>query len=153
MLYYVLAIACLLFSGPARAQAPDPLSYTARNPQHKDLRGGMHYKMLDYGKEKDSEDGPTDDELAAEKVWEKYRALAAGQYEEPKEKDTQDDDKKEKDKKSEDSETPPAQPGGITTLLNEYNRNKAQRSQMRIITVTPEPEEKKDDAQQKPAEK
>ena len=159
MKYYgfIITLICLL-AVPALAeqQPPSPLSYTARgldqkekDPHKKDplgRQGGMQHRTLKFDKDtKDENAAPSEDELAAERVWKKYRALAAGQYEEeaetPVDKTAPAKQKPKtlsmpKDSAEKPEEISPS--SGLTTILHEYKQNKAQRSQMRMITITPD---------------
>ncbi len=160
MRYAILFSLALFTALPAQAQNSG-LSYTTLGAQQERTGGHMNYKKLNYG---DSElkyqgdlnkDGKVEEnaegtenpksehkpegEQAADQAWEKYKALAAGKYVEPE--------------KPEAPPAPAAEPEeekpatGLAGILEQYNKNKTQRSQMRTINVTPpqveeSPEEK-----------
>ncbi len=76
----------------------------------------------------------------AERIWKKYKSLAAGTYKE----ETEEERDKKEDIKKDDSETirnamqpAAAPPGSISSIIAEYQKNKSQRSQMRTIRIAP----------------
>ena len=151
MRFYILTLCLLVATAtPAGAQQDsNGLSYTTKGARKERTGGHMNYKALDYSKdnkqslpplgrygEKEKDTTPPEDETAAEEAWEKYKELAAGTYKEPA---------PEKHRKT----VPPAtirqgeNAGGLNAILEQYQRNKEQRSQMRTLRVTPAPDIKK----------
>lgn len=131
---------------PATAQnQAGALSYTALGAQKTEGTGHMLYRRLDDGVDDSAKDkkegGDPEQKQEADKVWEKYKALAAGTYKDKDEEDTKRSgaERGESDSKSADAEA--AQPtSGLASILEEYKKAKSQRSQMHVIQVTPEAE-------------
>ncbi len=127
-----LLFSCLALPALAESSAPNPLHYTAIG--QKKSADSQHMKSMNYytreapeaaeGKKEDTPETPS------EKVWNKYKALAAGQY-----KDEEEQKPAEAEKKT--AETAKEQPkqAGFASILEEYREKKALRSQMRTITV------------------
>lgn len=86
-------------------------------------------RRLDYNAPKESAPPlfvpkPKEAKEPSEKVWERYKALAAGQPE---------DEQKEEQKIAE--QAPAAKPTGISDLLQQYQSNKESRAGMRSMQV------------------
>lgn len=141
-----------LFASPAFAEgapATSPMRYTKiRNTAPEDT---THIKTRTINHD-DSEgaDAKAEEDTPRTRIWNKYKALASGEAGEVKEEKKE----PEKEEQPETAETPktiiekePAAPTGIAGLIEEYKRNKAQRSQMHTITVTPEKETKEEKPQ------
>lgn len=62
----------------------------------------------------------------AEKVWDKYKALAAGQYEEPKTESS----------KTQIEESKTEAPEGFSSVLKKYQENRTKGSQMRSLKTS-----------------
>jgi hypothetical protein len=147
---FVFALCLFILTAPGLAQAQnDPLSYTTLGARKERTGGHMNHKVLKYEdaelqykadlKNQPGEKTPDvpPDEAAADAVWEKYKALAAGTYKEPEEP-------KEpvKPAKEEVEDKPQT---GLAGIIEQYNKNKTERSQMRTISVTkPEDIKKKE---------
>jgi hypothetical protein len=147
--FFTIFALLLALSSPALAQQGEggSLSYTtlgARKERPQGRTGGhMNYKALKYngtleksGSSKPEEEKNPEDEKAADEVWEKYKALAAGQYEEP----AKESKPKPASKHIETDEEKPAV--GLAGIIEQYNKNKTQRSQMRTIRMKPPEEER-----------
>lgn len=147
---YFLTISALLLTvcGPAFAQQGEAgaLSYTTLGARKEREGGHMNYKALKYNgtleksdPKSDAEEAekPPEEEKAADDAWDKYKALAAGQYKEPEEAEDEDSPKPELKHVEE-----PASATGLAGILEQYNKNKTQRSQMHTIRMKP-PEETK----------
>ncbi|MGB4106376.1 MAG: hypothetical protein WBK55_01110 [Alphaproteobacteria bacterium] len=142
-----------VFASPAHAEgnpATGPMHYTRIQETAPDS-GTTHIRMktVSPGKEPPKQE----EQAPSVRIWNKYKALAAGKPEMTEEEKTavEEADKKEaeekaaaaekakqeeEEQKSTKVEREPAPPTGIAAILDEYRRNKAQRSQMRTITVT-----------------
>jgi hypothetical protein len=135
--FIIFSLLLFLPTFPAYAQGNDgggTLSYTTLGARKERTGGHMNYRKLesdlpltDGAAEKPEK--PPPDQAAADKAWEKYKALAAGKYKEPEEKEAP------REKTAVKEEPKPAT--GMAGIIEEYRRNKAQRSQMRTIKVTP----------------
>lgn len=134
-----LAFLSVLIAYPAHAQQDrSGLSYTTRGTapsasKSRELRI-INYKQKSENEEKENaaEQSPGD------RAWERYRELAAGTHkieEEPQPEETA--------KEPEEKSAAPAT--GFAGILEQYNKNKQSRSEMRTISVfrpkTPEPPE------------
>jgi hypothetical protein len=135
-----ISFALLFCALPARAEDSPykgGMRYTTMNASsnkeepREDGEGIVHQKEINPPAQ---EEKPAEDQ--AEKVWKKYKDLAAGEYEEEMKEP-------EKAATKEGSALPdinqkaqaPAQPTGIAAILQEYQENKVQRRQMRMIEV------------------
>jgi hypothetical protein len=146
MRYVLIMAGFLLIAFPVKAQenTGGGLSYTTLGARKERTGGHMNYRVLQQKDDKyrplepmdslmeskDANKKPPEDEAAADQVWKKYKALAAGQYKEPAKEIV------EPKNQPTAKEAAPA-PTGIASILQEYQKNKAQRSQMRVIHVNP----------------
>ncbi len=161
---FIFTVFSLFMACPAQAQdvekmGGDGLSYTTLGARKERTDGHMNYELLNDSDDQkkpfaplkdedntqavddqDLDDAPAakgDDEVAADKVWDKYKALAAGKYEdEPKKIPVRKMQPAAGQPDEEAGEEKPA--GGIASIIEQYRKNKVQRSQMRTITITPE---------------
>lgn len=153
----LITVSCA-FASPARAEtkpASGPMQYTRIReapPEKDESSQQIKLKTVQRGDEVKKED-----ETPSNRIWNKYKALASGQpeltveerarqeaeekeiagefAEFKKEKALREQIEKEKILKEE-LEKEKSRPTGIAAIIDEYRRNKAQRSQMRTITVT-----------------
>jgi hypothetical protein len=143
---YLFMSAAILFAFAPFAQAQgtgNGLSYTTKGGER--TGGHMNFMAPKYEDEKKEplkpygakeDPAPTEEEKAAEQTWEKYKALAAGQYKE------EEPVKKSISPEATSTKEQPTGATGLTSILEEYRKNKANRSQMRVIRVA-EPEKEK----------
>ncbi|MCE7887852.1 MAG: hypothetical protein DYH13_10180 [Alphaproteobacteria bacterium PRO2] len=136
------------FASPALAEGTSGMHYTKIQDTAPDS-GTTHIRMKTVGQD---EEPPRQEEPAQIRIWNKYKALASGKPEmTEEEKEAQEAaDKKEAGEKAAAAEKAkqeeaekaarveqqPAPPTGIAAIIDEYRRNKAQRSQMRSLTIT-----------------
>ena len=145
----LLTISALLLtvSVPALAQQGENggLSYTTLGARKERTGGHMNHKTLKYegtiekkdaAKPSEEAEKPPEEEEAADGAWEKYKALAAGQYEEPEDDGQEPTTPKPRVVQEDDTPSP-----GLAGIIEQYNKNKVQRSQMRSIRVAPPEEE------------
>ncbi len=155
MRYVFILSLLLVFTLPAFAEESSPggLSYTTLGARKERTGGHMNYKAMKYedtelkykgtlekkGEGEENAETPPPDEAAADKVWDKYKQLAAGTYKDPAAP------KKSEEPAAKDAEEKPA--SGLAGIIEQYNKNKTQRSQMHTISVSPpESLEKKPEA-------
>lgn len=114
------------------------MSYTTVGGAKQKNQSNLQVKTLEF--EEQSEDLP-EEETPAAAAWKKYKALAAGTYaeENPDESDTNKTNKDTEEHLKTAGQAPakePPPPTGMAAIIQEYQKNKSQRSQMRSITVT-----------------
>jgi hypothetical protein len=144
-----LSVIALLagFASPALAEGTSGMHYTKIQDTAPDS-GTTHIRMKTVGQDEE----PKQEEPAQIRIWNKYKALASGKPEmTEEEKAAQDEaDKKEAEEKAAAAEKAkqeeaekaakvgqePTPPTGIALIIDEYRKNKAQRSQMRSLTIT-----------------
>ncbi len=150
----ILTLALLAgFASSASAESNSGMHYTRIQETAPDS-GTTHIRMKTVLPE--GEEPPKQEETPSTRIWNKYKALASGapektEEEKAAEKEAQEKEEagqkaaeaeKQKEKeaaenaKIEKVEREPAPPTGIAAIIDEYRKNKAQRSQMRTITVT-----------------
>ena len=151
-LFILLAFIALLpgFASPARADvnpALGPMHYTRLNEAAPDS-GGTYIRMKTVGQD---DQQPKEEEAPSVRIWNKYKALAAGKPEmtdkekaeaeeaerkEAEEKAAAAEKEKQEEAAAKTTQQQPAPPTGIAAIIEEYRKNKAQRSQMHSITIT-----------------
>lgn len=135
------------FASPAFAEGNSGMHYTHIQDSAPDS-GTTHIRMKTVGQDEE----PAKEEAPSVRIWNKYKALASGKPEMTDEERTaaEEADKKEAEEKAAAAEKAkqeeaekaakverePAPPTGIAAIIDEYRKNKAQRSQMRSITIT-----------------
>lgn len=147
----ILTLALLAgFASPAFAEGNSGMHYTRIQETAPDS-GSKHIRMKTVLPE--GEEPPKEEQAPSVRIWNKYKALASGVPEkteeekaaEKKEQEKEEAEykaaKAEKEKEAEKAEIEkverePAPPTGIAAIIDEYRKNRAQRSQMRTITVT-----------------
>lgn len=165
----IILIALLAgFASPALAEGSSAMHYTHIQETAPDS-GTTHIRMKTVGQD---EEPAKEEEPAQIRIWNKYKALASGKPEmtEEEEAAAEEADKKEAEDKAAAAEKAkqeeaektakvdqqPAPPTGIALIIDEYRKNKAQRSQMRSLTITkpddfqPAAGESEEKPQQKP---
>lgn len=136
------------FASPALAEGTSGMRYTKIQETAPDS-GTTHIRMKTVGQD---EEPAKEEEPAQVRIWNKYKALAAGKPEMTEEEKaaSEEADKKEAEEKAAaaekakqeeaekaaKAEQEPARPTGIAAIIDEYRKNKAQRSQMRSLTIT-----------------
>lgn len=83
----------------------------------------------------DTGQAETKPETPADKVWKKYKALAAG---EPEATEPSEENPAEKPP----TEAPAPKPTGLGAIIDKYEQNKTRQSQMRVIQVAKPDKEK-----------
>ncbi|MGB4058251.1 MAG: hypothetical protein WBK77_09235 [Alphaproteobacteria bacterium] len=149
MIFHFAVLACLGFlSTPVLAEkaAPkaSPMHYTKVRQEPKDSNS-IFVKLKTVKKDEEKETEKAEEETPSTRIWNQYKALAAGEAED----EAGDNEKGKTEKKAEPEETaettqktediqkePVAEPTGIASIISEYRKNRAQRSQMRSLTVT-----------------
>ena len=142
-----LAFAVLCTASPVLAEGYDtnPLHYTAVGHKNKPADGQIKLKTINHDAPALEEEKT---ETSAQKVWNRYKALATGIAAEEEEKSSKEerpkDEQKPAETDAEEAENPPssASPTGIAGLIQEYQKNRVMRSQMHTIIVRPSEEEK-----------
>ncbi len=97
-----------------------------------EYKGGINHTYIRKSPPPAEQKAPEAEETAAPtttKIWEKYKALAAGQPEQQQEAETT------QPPTAPTAPEPPQKPTGITAILKQYQTNKAGRSQMRSLTM------------------
>lgn len=147
--YFILGLALTALAAPAQAQEMKSLglSYTTKGASKEAAPSPMHYRKIYRGDEKNTveevhaqELKERKEEAAADRVWKKYKALAAGTYDEKEARAELEKQEKalEAPQSAENNKAaaPPVEGSGIAALIEEYRKNKEQRSQLRTLTVS-----------------
>ena len=135
----IAAILCALPSG-AEDMHSLGLSYTtmgAGKDQNPSPDGAMRYMAIPHNQQKSSTVAPNSsapplpNQDATDQIWKKYKALAAGTYQDTPPTPTKPDAPKEA------APTEQAPPTGISGIIAEYQKNKERQKEMHHIVVTP----------------
>ena len=102
------------------------------------FKGGMKYTTMGNSAAKEKEETPPTPaeeakaepvtETPTDKVWKKYKALAAG---EPEAAEPSEEAPEEKPL----TKAPAPKPTGLSAIIDKYEQNKTRQSQMRVIQV------------------
>jgi len=123
------------------------MSYTSKghsaSKEHSKI-GRINYENAAAQDHPDENESPeVDDKTPSTKVWKKYKALAAGQYDDGKDPATA---KKARDEKA--AAAQPPRPTGFASILEQYRKSKESRRGMKSMKVKPPGIAKEGDAQE-----
>jgi len=132
----LIALLIVLAATPALAeQRRSAMSYTTKGtPAEKELSTVGHIGYKNAPQEQAGQQGGAgheDGKSPSDKVWKKYKALAAGQYEDGKKEDAQAKAAKEK------QAAPSPSPTGFAAILERYRQSKESRRGMKSMRVPP----------------